>query len=248
MRPVAIPRWDSLVAVFGGTFDPPHRGHVEAVRGLFTNPGVSRVLVMPTPVSPEKTCVASLTHRIELLRTTFAEATPPLPGPVEVSLFEVEHARFRGLGAPAHSFDTIQELKKEFPNLAFVIGADQLAGLHTWFRFPDVLDLCHWIVLIRKPNGEDQAKRTLQTWEASSLARALPGQSPPCWRVGHKGQVMVLSPTEAPAISSTEIRTSISRLGFPPAGTLSPSVFQYLQKNRLYGCKSSEQERATPCQ
>ncbi|HUP55886.1 MAG TPA: adenylyltransferase/cytidyltransferase family protein, partial [Bdellovibrionota bacterium] len=68
--------WREVTAIFGGTFDPPHLGHREAVAGLFRNPGVREVWVMPAASPPHKPAIATAEQRLELARLAFG----PHPG------------------------------------------------------------------------------------------------------------------------------------------------------------------------
>lgn len=167
-----------------------------------------------------------------MAKLTFASsAAYPLTGPVEVDLCELERAR---PGSPTYTFDTLQELRRKIPQLAFVIGTDQLLKFHTWHRFPDVLGLSHWIILERKNRGTadpETIRQVLGQWEGSGLVRS-EGSS---WRVRDGGTILLPIPTPAPALSSTEIRESLARSGNPPEGSILPEVHNYLMSRRLYG-------------
>jgi nicotinate-nucleotide adenylyltransferase len=153
------------------------------------------------------------------------------PEEVILDLREVERARTQP-NRPSYSFDTIQELRQHFPKLGFVIGTDQLEQLHTWYRFQDLLPLCHWIVLERKGTRDQGAHRTLQEWTASGLIQ--PFQSN-LWRVRGSQNYFTLVSTDAPAISSTQIREAIVKTGSPPEDSLLPEVLGYLNDKKLYG-------------
>ena len=230
-RPV---RWSEVTAVFGGTFDPPHVGHRLAVDGLFTAPGVRSVRVIPSPLPPHKPTLASAHDRIEMVRLNFAQsAAYKLRGPVEIDLCEMTRAT-RHPGIPTYSFETLSELRKQIPQLAFVVGTDQLQKLATWHRFPDILGLCHWIVLERKNTLPWQG--TLAQWEAGGLVLAEKGG----WRVRSGGTFIESFATPAPSLSSTQIRESLARSGSPPEKSLLPEVDAYLMKHRLYGTGRSQ--------
>ena len=231
-------RWNEVTAVFGGTFDPPHLSHRIAVSGLFSNPGVARVLVVPSPSPPHKPTTASAEDRVAMTRLGFAPAMRlPLAGPVEIDLCEIDRAR-RHPGQPTYTYDTLGELSRRISPLAFVIGTDQLAKLHTWHRFPDVLALSHWIILERQTapgRTLSEAGPVLTQWEASGLVQKEAGH----WRVklpgGGLGTCLQVVPTPAPAQSSTQIRESLARQGNPPAESLSSDVLAYLMQRRIYG-------------
>jgi len=224
--------WNEVTALFGGTFDPPHLGHREAIRGLFANPGIKRVLILPSALPPHKKLTASTEDRIEMTRLAFASEFQN-PFPLEVSVDTREITRAERTGRPSYTIETLQDLRREISNLAFVIGADQLRDLPKWHRFPEVLQLSHWIVLERKPQGEAMIKKTLQEWQGSGLIRA--DRENGSWQICSGNTVLKSIPTLAPALSSTEIREVIGKTGSPPPGTLPPAVLSYLKKRRVYG-------------
>jgi nicotinate-nucleotide adenylyltransferase len=230
------PIWNETTAIFGGRFDPPHVGHSEAIRGLFREPGVRQVWILPSPTPPHKSATASFEHRAEMAQLGLSKAHPAGDaGAVRVDLREADRARLRP-DLPTYSFDTLQEIRCEVSNLAFVIGTDQLEQLHTWHRFPEILGLCHWIVLARKPGGMDRAMVTLREWEGSGLAQKTSRQH--VWSLKGSNSYLTLVSTDAAAISSTQIREQIARTGEPPQDSLTAEVLAYLKQNRLYGIRS----------
>ncbi|MEO5969272.1 MAG: nicotinate-nicotinamide nucleotide adenylyltransferase [Bdellovibrionia bacterium] len=225
------PRWNEITAVFGGRFDPPHLGHREAVRGLFKFPAVKQVLIMPSGSAPHKPALATSVQRAEMAKLAFSDLPfDTLPAEIQFDLRELDRAKQKP-ALPTYSFDTINELHRVYSQLAFVIGADQLVALPTWHRFPELLSLCHWIVLERKPKGSHLARQTLQEWEASLLVKAKDSHT---WE-SKSGHLIQIVPTEAKDVSSTQIRESIARTGEPPADSLLPGVLAYLKEQRLYG-------------
>lgn len=233
-------RWSEITAAFGGTFDPPHLGHREAVRGLFRNPGVCRVLILPAATPPHKQASTPAEHRVAMARLNFS-STPRDSYPSEVSLDLREVERAKTQLKPSYSFDTLQELKREFPKLAFVIGTDQLRELHKWYRFPEILTLCHWLVLARKPEGEAKALDGFRELEASGLIRK-DQQDSGAWVTRDGQKTLKLVPTDAPALSSSEIRLAIGRQGLSPENSLFPDVLSYLNQHRLYGTQVEPKE------
>lgn len=232
---LAHPQWHEVTAVFGGCFDPPHLGHREAVRGLFSEPGVKQVLVIPTASPAHKPAIVSAPHRLEMVKLSF-KPTPvnPFPSDVEVSPLELERALSHP-ELPSYTFDTLLELRPAFSKLAWVVGSDQLPELFKWHRFPDLLAQSHWIILERKPHGSELARKTLQEWQSSGLVKPIHST---LWQVTNTPAFLTLVPTEATSVSSTLIREAIARTGAPPAGSLLPEVDRYLKINKLYGIRS----------
>ena len=135
---------------------------------------------------------------------------------------------------PSYTYDTLLELKQVYPALAFVVGSDQLGQMHQWHRFPEILSLCHWIVLARKPDAFAPAQLTLSQWESSALVRSEGDSS---WRISKGLTYLQRVSTDATALSSSEIRESLARSGSTPAGWLLPEVMTYLKDHHLYGIK-----------
>ena len=214
--------WSQITALLGGTFDPPHVGHLAAAQGLLRNPGVRQVRILPSETPPHKPSVATPAQRLEMTRLAFAPA-------FKVDPRELERA---GTGRPSYSYDTLRELQQELPGdrLAFVIGTDQLAGLPRWHRFPDVLGLCHWIVLKRR--GGVALRDALPPLLASNLLRPS-GQDQ--YAIPSGDRTLLLVETEAPELSSTQIRQAIARTGLIPEGAVTPEVSAYLKLHRIYG-------------
>lgn len=218
--------WNEVTAIFGGTFDPPHLGHREAVRGLFSHPGIRRVIVVPSGTPPFKPGATSNEHRLRMTELAFS-------GLDDVRIDRREIDRSLVTQKPSYSIDTILEMKREHPNLAFVAGADQLAQLHAWHRFRELLTACHWIILARQPDGEKLAHETLAHWQASGLIRPDGSTSPTT-------ELKVVT-TDAPELSSAEIRQEIARQTDPEKllsrlnHWLNSDVLSYLMVHRIYG-------------
>ncbi len=146
-----------------------------------------------------------------------------LPGEVEISDWEIQRAR-KSPTAKTYTYDTLLELKGHYGELAMVIGTDQLEQLHRWYRFPELMTLCHWIVLTRK--GHSQAQAVLSQWEGSGLLQPTGPAS---------GKRLILCPTDARELSSTQIRESFAKSGHPPEKSLMPTVEGYLMQRGIYG-------------
>lgn len=133
----------SAVGIFGGTFDPPHRGHLAAASRAKTALGLERVLFVvandPWQKSPEQT--VSPSHiRIELVRSSIAE----MHG-FEVSTLEIER------GGPSYTIDTVLELKETQGVIDpwIIVGSDLATTLDTWERADELKELVRVAVLSR---------------------------------------------------------------------------------------------------
>ncbi len=128
--------------VFGGTFDPPHLGHMAVISGLRQKLGVP-VLVVPNGRPPHREAPgASAQARLRLLRLAVAELGDPL-----VSVSDVEVRR----GGPSYTADTLEQLQAEAPaaGLLIALGSDAAATLPEWERVDVVLRLARLVVFDR---------------------------------------------------------------------------------------------------
>lgn len=130
----------TTVAVFGGSFNPPHLAHVLAAATVLSTHAIDRLLVVPTYQHPFAKQLASYDERVTMCQ----QAMGWLPG-VEVSRVEEE------LGGESKTLRTLSHLKEQHPDweLRLVMGADLLAEAHKWFRFDEVQKLAPPIVLGR---------------------------------------------------------------------------------------------------
>ncbi len=137
------------LAIFGGTFDPVHLGHVALAREAAERFQLDRVLFVPAAHPPHKSGVthASYAHRLRMLELACAEESR-----FEVSRLEEDTSR-------SYSIDTIEKVRAslaESDALYFLIGADAFAEIRTWLRWRDVAAHVRFLVVSR-PGHEYQA-------------------------------------------------------------------------------------------
>ncbi len=129
------------LAIFGGTFDPIHIGHLsvawEAAELLD-----AEVRLMPASVPPHRSSpTASAEQRVEMLRAA-------LRGQSRLTLDTRELDR----SGPSYTIDTLHELRQEFGErpLVLLLGADAFAGLRSWHRWRELFDVTH-IGMLNRP-------------------------------------------------------------------------------------------------
>jgi nicotinate-nucleotide adenylyltransferase len=122
----------AAIGILGGTFDPPHAGHVAAAVAARKQLGLDQVRVIPAGQAPLRTGapVASAADRVAMCRLAFAEHP-----------WAVVDERETLRTGTSWSVDTARELAKEYPDdlRVWILGADQLARLDRW---KDVVELC----------------------------------------------------------------------------------------------------------
>ncbi len=130
------------VGIFGGTFDPPHIGHLIVAQDAWAELELDRVVFMPAAVPPHKSdwSITPAAVRLEMLRA--AVAGDPR--------FEVSDLELRRAG-PSYTVDTLRELHAREPGvvLFFMLGVDQFREFHTWREPEEVARLAHLVVLSR---------------------------------------------------------------------------------------------------
>ncbi len=127
------------IALYGGSFDPPHIGHLQVVHAALQSLDIDKVIVVPTFVNPFKTG----THAPAKLRLKWLEAIFAKENDVEVSDIEVIQNR------AVPSIETVEILASRYEKIYFIIGADNLASLQKWHRFEALDALVTWVVATR---------------------------------------------------------------------------------------------------
>lgn len=133
-----------LLAVLGGTFDPPHVGHAIIAQDLVEELGLDRLLLVPSAAPPHRTAVLPAEVRLALVTRLFAD-TPE----IEVSDLELRRP------GPSYTVDTLDEIRRvRAPRRLYcVIGADQLKVIDTWHEYRRLPELAKIAVMRR--NGEE---------------------------------------------------------------------------------------------
>ncbi len=145
----------TAIALYGGTFDPIHFGHLIAARSVAEQLGVDRTIFIPSAAPPHKDnhAVTPAAHRLEMVR----RAVDGEPG------FEVSDCEIRRTG-PSYTVDTIAHFREELganAALYWIIGADSLTELVGWYRVGELADACR-IVTASRPGCDDQELGVLQ--------------------------------------------------------------------------------------
>lgn len=127
------------LALYGGSFDPPHAGHVGVVKEALASLPIDRLIIVPASKNPFKASVrASGEQRLAWLKTIFA----PFPQ-VEISDFEITQRR------SVYTIETVLHYLPMCDALYLIIGADNLAQLREWHRYEELNSLVHWVVATR---------------------------------------------------------------------------------------------------
>jgi nicotinate-nucleotide adenylyltransferase len=195
------------IGIFGGTFDPPHLGHLILASEAHAQLKLRRLLWVLTPVPPHKLNrpISSLEDRLAMVKLALKDEPA-----FELSNIEIERP------GPHFTLDTIRVFSSQYPNadLILLLGGDSLRDLPTWHRPADLVTACHQIGVMRRPGDSIDMNK-------------LDGQIP-----GLKDKVKFV---EAPLleIASSEIRRRAAR-GLQFKYYLLPAVCHYIQEHNLY--------------
>jgi len=198
------------VGLFGGSFDPPHRGHLAAALAAADRFRLERVLLAPTarqPLKPDGP-VASFEDRLEMVRL-LCEGNAGL----EASAVDAPAAD----GLPNYTIDTLQRLRCGIgaeDAIFVIVGVDAFLDLRLWRAPEELLAAAEWIVVTR-PGFSPQRLAELALSEEQRA------------RVHLLGGV-------AEEVSATQIREAL-REGLDCEGLLPAAVLDYIRERHLYG-------------
>lgn len=201
-----------LIGLFGGTFDPPHLGHLALSREAVSDLHVDRLLWLLTPNPPHKRnqVITPLTDREAMVQIALQDT------PYELSRLEFERPGVQ------YAVDTVRLVAQQYPGaqLLYLMGGDSLNALPSWHRAAELLAALDFIGVMHR-QGEIP--------NLSTLEEALPGLSAKVHFV------------EAPRvdISASDVRLRV-RKGRPYDHLVPAGVAAYIREHRLYQSPKSQ--------
>ncbi len=133
---------DLCVGLFGGTFDPVHKGHQSIAQSFLNSGRIDELWILLTPSPPHKAAShpASFGLRLKMLEAAFSDFSN-----VQINTVENELPR------PNYTLQTILHLKTQHPHLEFLycIGGDSLVHFHEWKLYRRILQECELLVAAR---------------------------------------------------------------------------------------------------
>jgi nicotinate-nucleotide adenylyltransferase len=211
-------------AIFGGTFDPPHRGHMAIARAAADAFQLDQVLFAPTGRQPLKlkSNPASFGDRLAMVAAACADAgaadpvhDPEAPAASRFAVTDLDRPRPDDL--PNYTVDALTDLRALRPDdtLFSIAGADSFLTLYHWREPQRLFELAEWIVVTRP--GYELSDERLAPLHLTPAQRA---------------RVHLLTGI-AEEVSATGLRERLQQ-GDLCTDLLSPSVAQYIQQHHLY--------------
>lgn len=199
------------IAIYGGSFNPPHIGHVEAARSVYDQLKPDRFLIIPTNIPPHKQMAEESPtpeQRLELSRLAFGD----IPG-AEISDMEILRE------GKSYTSATVEQLRRVYPDdeLCLVMGTDMFLSFETWYRYQYLLENCTLAVLSREAYDSREIEEFRKSLEERFDARVTVVQHQPL------------------PMSSTEIRERL-RLGLS-ADLLPDAVYSEIIRRRYYSAR-----------
>jgi len=225
---MSAPQPTSLI-VYGGAFDPPHQGHVEAAQLALKAMPTAELWIVPGPApagaaGQHKNPHTPFESRLAMCRLAFgglAEKRRITISPIEATL-----------PRPNFTVSTLQRIHAQQSNasLALLMGEDQLASFSAWRDPGEILALATLLV-VRRPNNPSAQ----QTSTASTIRRLVEELSPlvPMSPQELTARIEVIGEVQCRA-SSTDLRAELSSGTLLSAEWLHPAVFDYIKSHDLY--------------
>lgn len=194
------------IALLGGTFDPPHNGHLALVKGVADALELEKVFLVPTgnPHFKLDAGVTPVKHRVAMTRLLAQEDER-----LEVSLIEA------GREGVTYTVDTLHELRRLHPaaHIYFIIGGDCAEHIMRWRNAAELARLCTVVAVSRVGYDFDRAQAALKDCELGFDMRYL------C--------------LDVPDVSSTEVRSRVAK-GLSLEGMVPKAVEDYILQTGLY--------------
>lgn len=227
------------VGLFGGTFDPIHRGHLTVARAAQQRFQLGKVLFVPAAMPPHKQRqpITAYPHRYAMVSLAVQGDKSFVPSALE------SHEE-RG-EAPSYSIETVRRLKKQLKKsdrLFFLVGMDQFQDIASW-REPEALLRETEFIVMNRPGwslGDVGASLPESFRPPAGVTKAMRHQ-PAAGDVVLKGATLHLLTDVSEKISATQIRKA-AQSGRKLDSLVGPAVAEYIRKTGLYRAKPLEND------
>ena len=184
-----------MIGIFGGTFDPVHLGHLGAIQQLDQYLQFANVHWVLSARPPHKNSVsASISERFNMLQLALVDSPSYNADDCEIDRSEV-----------SYTYHTVQHFKRRYPGqaLCLIIGGDSLPQLSSWYRYRDLIEDIH-IVVMARPGHDFDVPDFLAGRVVESAAQML----------DQPDQALLLFEQTDFAVSSTQVREMLSEIDY----------------------------------
>lgn len=199
------------LAIYGGSFSPPHIGHVLSAREYLRASGANEIVIMPTKRPPHKALdgMATDAHRLDMCRIAFSE-DEVLRGRCRVSDYELSRDEV------SYTISTVEHFIAEgYTDISILIGTDMLSTFESWYRYRDLFRLVT-VYYIDRYDGVGKSTSAIADRYSREYGARIVALDAPVFEA-----------------SSTDIRAAIAA-GRSIDGLVGKKVEEYIIKNSLY--------------
>ena len=196
------------LGIFGGTFNPPHKGHIYIALEAMKGAGLDKMLFVPCGNPPHKSVDGDVSpkHRFEMTRLAIGDHPD----------FEITDLELRS-NEPSYTAKTLEKLKNLYPEtkLCFVVGGDSLRDMKDWYHPERIFQLAEIVALRRTGIADSIFESSIEFYKKKYDAQITP--------VG-------ILPMD---VSSSEVRKKIAN-GFDTEDLIAPVVLSYIKEFEIY--------------
>lgn len=193
------------IGIYGGAFNPIHKGHVKLAEEVKTKANLDKIIIMPSGLSPHKNSDSLIdsAHRLEMCRLAF-----------EGDGYIISDLEILRQGK-SYTVDTVTELKKLYPDdeLFLIMGSDMLLSFHRWYRYEDILSN---VTIVATTRQDDITTDELKKYSREVLSK--------------ETVIIDFDPFEC---SSTQVRDSLIS-GEDVTSLVPDKVLSYIKEKGLY--------------
>ena len=206
------------IGIFGGSFDPIHKGHIESLKSVTEQLNLSKVLVIPNKVSPLKDLsVASSLEKIKMLEIAFKDLKE-----IEIEDYELKKE------GPSFMIEPLQYLNKKLgkeKHFLLIIGEDSFQSFNRWKNYQHIVKMTSILVMNRPGLNNDLTTKAIELHQDYIENTCRDNNF-------KKGKIYFIKIKPNPA-SSTNIRENIDDKSVLAEG-LDDDVLKYLQEQKIY--------------
>ncbi len=201
------------LGIYGGTFSPPHDGHLNAINAFLCECLLDKLFVIPTNIPPHKRINSSddPANRLEMTKLML-EDHPEWNKRLFISDWEIEQKE------KSYTVNTLRHFKKYAERILFLMGTDMLLSFNSWYRPEEICSLAT-LVLMRREEPDPAINERIES-QIDLLKRSF------------SANIVELTSSILP-LDSTSIRNALAQ-GNCPSG-ISGKVYDYIKQHNLYG-------------
>ena len=216
------------VALFGGSFDPVHNGHIGTAIELADRLQLDRLFLLPAGQSPLKPPGAPAIHRMAMLQLAVgSDSRLAVDGRELIRPY------------PSYTIDTLRDFRQQTGHhtpILFILGMDSFLSLERWHHWQSLTDFAHLLVVTR-PGHVARLQTGLAEWLNGHRC-----EDPHLLEYSASGQVAFIE-TRPHDVSSSAIRKALAAGITPESLPLPAAVARYIRQHQLYGATSTHEFR-----